>query len=83
MANVTPFPSAEQRKQPSAAMEHEEAMLDLYCITALLKLVAHDESDPHRGCVRDYLNEKLEETYRKLDETRREMSEQRFNGGSA
>lgn len=80
MANVTHFPSAGQRPQPNAAMEHEEAMLDLYCITALLKLVAHDENGQHLGCVRDYLNEKLEETYQKLDETRREMN---CEGGTA
>lgn len=58
---------AAEQSRWSADAEHEEAMLDLYCITALMKLVAHDEHDKHRGCVRDYLNEKLEETYAKLD----------------
>ena len=81
MANVTAFPSAGQRPQPSAAMEHEEAMLDLFCIIALLKPITHDENgQQHQGCVRDYLAEKLEETYQKLDETRREMS---CEGGTA
>jgi hypothetical protein len=80
MANVTPFQPAGQRPQPSAAMEHEEAMLDLFCIIALLKPITHNENDEHRGCVCDYLAEKLEETYQKLDETRREMS---CEGGTA
>lgn len=71
MANVHPFPSAGQPARLSAAAEHDEAMLDLYCIIALLKPITHDENDQHRGCVRDYLVEKLEEVYHQLDELHR------------
>jgi hypothetical protein len=67
MANVTYFPSAAPQLSRDARIE--ATMTDFLAITQALKPIAYGED---YGVARDYLIERLDETYRTLDELHRE-----------